>query len=220
MPPAQQAGVVLEKKSLIAAEQLRPDVVERRRNFRIATRFADPASLVFLDESGVQTNMTRLYGRSPVGERCVDHTPHGHWKTITLLSAIRMQGVLEQATVIYNGPINRPTFENYIEQYLTPALRPGDVVVMDNLSAHKSPAVRERIEAAGCDLWYLPAYSPDLNPIEKLWSKVKSWLRRVMAATFEHLLVSIAETIHDVDAAECANYFKACGYGQGLCNSL
>ena len=195
-------------------------MVERRRNFRIATRFADPASLVFLDESGVQTNMTRLYGRSPVGERCNDHTPHGHWKMMTVLSAIRTNGVVRDATAVFDGPMNRDTFVNYTEQWLVPALRPGDVVVMDNLSSHKAASVRALIEAAGCDLWYLPAYSPDLNPIEKLWSKVKSWLRRVMAATFEHLLVSIADALRDVDAAECANYFKACGYGQGLCNSL
>ena len=193
---------------------MRPDVVERRRNFTIARRFADPQSLIFLDESRDQSNMTRLYGRSPIGERCNDHTPRGDWKTITLLSAIRMQGVLDQATVIYDGPINWPTFESYVEQYLTPALRPGDVVVMDNLSAHKSPAVCERIEAAGCDLWYLPPYSPDLNPIEKLWSKVKAWLRRVAVRTFDAIGQALVDVLRTVESQECANYLKACGYGQ------
>lgn len=189
-------------------------MAERRRNFRIATRFVEPASLVFLDESGAQTNMTRLYGRSPVGERCVDHTPHGHWNTSTLLSAIRLDGVVHDATAVFDGPMNRDTFVSYVEHHLAPSLRPGDVVVMDNLSSHKDAQVRTLIEAAGCDLWYLPPYSPDLNPIEKLWSKVKAWLRRVMAATFEGLLAAIADALRAVDAAECVNYFLSCGYGQ------
>jgi len=193
---------------------LRPDIVERRRNFTIARRFVDPQSFVFLDESGAQSNMTRLYGRSPVGQRCNDHTPHGHWKTTTLLSAIRLEGVIESATVIYDGPINRPTFEGYVEQYLTPSLRPGDVVVMDNLSAHKSDVVIEAIESVDATLWYLPAYSPDLNPIEKLWSKVKAWLRRVAARTFDAIGQALVDVLRTVEPNECANYFRSCGYGQ------
>ena len=193
---------------------MRPDIVERRRNFAIARRFVDPQSFVFLDESGAQSNMTRLYGRSPVGQRCNDHTPHGHWKTTTLLSAIRLEGVIESATVIYDGPINRPTFEGYVEQYLTPSLRPGDVVVMDNLSAHKSDVVIEAIESVDATLWYLPAYSPDLNPIEKLWSKVKAWLRRVAARTFDAIGQALVDVLRTVEPNECANYFRSCGYGQ------
>jgi len=188
-------------------------VVERRRNFGIATRFVDPASLVFLDETGAKTNMTRLYGRSMVGERCVDHTPNGHWKTVTLLSAMRLDGVMREATAVYDGPMNRETFVAYTEYCLVPALRPGDVVIMDNLSSHKDAAVRELIEDADADLWYLPAYSPDLNPIEKLWSKVKAWLRRVMAQTLDGLTTAIADALRAVDPAECAAYFQACGYG-------
>lgn len=194
-------------------EQLRPDVVERRGNFRIASRFVDPSSLVFLDESGTQTHMTRRYGRSPVGSRCVDHTPHGHWKTLTLISAIRLDGVVREATMLYDGAMNRDTFVNYAEQCLASTLRPGDVVVMDNLSSHKDQAVEEAIEKAGATLWYLPPYSPDLNPIEKLWSKVKSWLRRVMASTHDKLMDAIADALNAVDAHECSNYFQACGYG-------
>jgi transposase len=201
---------------LIAAEQDRPDVVERRRNFRIASRFADPTSLIFLDESGAKTNMTRLYGRSSVGERCVDHTPHGHWKTMTMLSAIRLDGVIQEATMVYDGPMNRDTFVAYVEHSLVPALRPGDIVVMDNLSSHKAARVRELIEQAGADLWYLPPYSPDYNPIEKLWSKVKAWLRRVMASSFDSLLDAIADALRAVVPSECANYFRSCGYGQDL----
>jgi len=198
---------------LIAAEQTRPDVVERRKNFEIARRFVLPGSFVFLDESGAKTNMTRLYGRSAVGERCVDHTAHGHWKTMTMLSAIREAGVIEDATVVADGAMNGVTFLAYVEQFLVPSLRPGEVVVMDNLASHKVKGVREAIEAAGCDLWFLPPYSPDLNPIEKLWSKVKAWLRRVSAKTFDTLSDAVADGLRAVAADECANYFTACGYG-------
>jgi len=189
-------------------------VAERRRNFGIARRFVDPASFVFLDETGAKTNMTRLYGRAAVGERCVDPTPQGHWKTATLLSAMRLDGVIHEATAVYDGPMNRKTFVAYVEHCLAPTLRAGDVVVMDNLPSHKDAAVREVIEKAGADLWYLPAYSPDLNPIEKLWSKVKAWLRRVMARTFDGLIDAIADALNAVDTHECAAYLRACGYGQ------
>lgn len=213
MPSVAEDEAQFKKKSLIAAEQRRPDIVEKRRNFSIARRFIEPARFVFLDESGAQSNMTRLYGRSPIGQRCNDATPHGHWKTTTLLSAMRLDGVVEPATVIYDGAMNRPTFENYVEQYLAPSLRPGDVVVMDNLSAHKSPAVSELIEAVEANVWYLPPYSPDLNPIEKLWSKVKNWLRRVAARTFEAIGKALVDVLRTVDPTECANYLQSCGYG-------
>ena len=198
---------------MIAAEQLREDVQRRRIGFAIARRFVNPEQLIFLDESGAQSNMTRLYGRSPIGARCIDRTPHGHWKTTTLLSAIRLDGVIRDATVIVDGPMNSATFLAYTEQCLTPALRPGDVVVMDNLSSHKAVGVREAIESAGADLWYLPPYSPDLNPIEKLWSKVKAWLRRVAARDFDAIGHALADVLRTVTAGECANYFKSCGYG-------
>jgi len=188
--------------------------MERRRNFAIARRFVSPAQFVFLDESGAQSNMTRLYGRAPIGDRCNDYTPHGHWKTTTLLSAIRLDGVIEPATVIYNGPINRVTFEGYVQQYLTPSLRAGDVVVMDNLAAHKSSAVIEAIHSADATVWYLPPYSPDLNPIEKLWSKVKAYLRRIAARTFDAIGQALVNVLQTVDPTECANYFTSCGYGQ------
>ena len=132
---------------------------------------------------------------------------------MTVLGAIRLDGVMQEATMVYDGPMNRDTFVGYVEHCLVPALRPGDVVVMDNLSSHKDAKVRELIEQAGADLWYLPPYSPDMNPIEKLWSKVKSWLRRLMAGTFDGLLNAIADALRDVDSTECLNYFMACGYG-------
>ena len=156
--------------------------------------------------------MTRLYGRSPGGTRCVDHTPHGHWKTITMLSAIRAEGVMKDATVVVDGAMNSVTFLAYVRQFLVPALRPGDVVVMDNLAAHKVTGVREAIEAVGGDLWYLPPYSPDFNPIEKLWSKVKAWLRQVSATTFESLSDAVVDALRAVRPQECSNYFASCGY--------
>ncbi len=119
---------------------------------------------------------------------------------------------MQDATVVVDGAMNSVTFLAYVEQFLVPALRPGDVVVMDNLSAHKGAAVREAIESAGCDLWYLPPYSPDFNPIEKLWSKVKAWLRRVSATTFETLSDAVVDALQAVGPQECSNYFKSCGY--------
>lgn len=197
---------------MIAAEQNRPDVTEARRNFVIACRFVDPGDFVFLDESGAKTNMTRLYGRAPGGTRCVDRTPHGHWKTITMLSAIRQAGVIEEASLALDGSIDGPTFLGYVRQCLVPSLRPGQIVVMDNLASHKIAGVQEAIEGAGCDLWYLPAYSPDLNPIEKLWSKVKAWLRRMAAKTFDTVVDAIGLALRAVASEECRNYFASCGY--------
>ena len=189
-------------------------MAQRRRNFSIARRFVPLESLVFLDESGAQSNMTRLYGRSPTGTRCNGHTPRGHWKTTTLLSAIRLDGVIEQATVIVDGPMNTGTFEAYTEHCLAPSLQRGDVVVMDNLSSHKSVATRHAIERADAELWFLPPYSPDLNPIEKLWSKVKAWLRRVSARTFDTIGEALAQVLRTVTSTECGNYFKSCGYSR------
>ena len=160
--------------------------------------------------------MTRLYGRAPIGQRCVDRTPYSRWKTMTMLSAIRIDGVIQDATVLIDGPMNTDTFLAYTRQCLAPSLRAGDIVVMDNLSSHKAAGVRQAIEAAGATLWYLPPYSPDLNPIEKLWSKVKAWLRRVTAKTFNDLTDAIADAMRDVQPNECNNYFNSCGYGDCL----
>lgn len=198
---------------MIAAEQRRPDVARRRLNFAIARRFVEPERFVFLDESGAQSNMTRLYGRSPIGTRCNDFTPHGHWKTTTLLSAIRSTEVIQDATVIIDGPVDGDTFLAYTEQCLAPSLRRGDIVVMDNLASHKVAGVCDAIESVGCDLWYLPPYSPDLNPIEKLWSKVKAYLRRAQARCFDAIGEALTRVLRTVSPTECNNYFRSCGYG-------
>jgi len=191
---------------------LRPDVARRRRNFKIARRFVEPNRFVFLDESSAKTNMTRLYGRSPVGTRCNFHTPHGHWKTTTMISALRIDGVIKEATMLFDGPMNAATFLGWVERCLAPSLRAGDVVVMDNLSSHKVAGVEEAIDRAGASVWWQPPYSPDLNPIEKLWSKIKSWLRRAQADTPDKLVLAAGDAFGAVTPGECRNYFKACGY--------
>ena len=204
--------MVAQKKTLRADEQDRPDVARRRKNFVIARRFADFNQFVFLDESSAKTNMTRLCGRAPVGQRCHFSAPHGHWHTTTLLSAIRSTGVIEEASIVFDGPTDAIVFRGYVEQCLAPSLTPGDIVVMDNLSSHKVAGVREAIESVGASVWYLPPYSPDMNPIEKMWSKIKTWLRRVAARTAEGLLHAVGDAFRAVDAEECRAYFKSCGY--------
>lgn len=188
-------------------------MARHRHNFMIARRFVEPSRFVFLDESWAKLNMTTLYGRAPTGQRCVDAIVHGNWKTTTLLSAIRLQGVIRPATLLIDGTMDAVTFRGYIERCLAPALGPGDIVVMDNLASHKVHGVATAIESVGADLWYLPAYSPDLNPIEKLWSKVKSCLRRLAASSFEGLIAAVSQAFETVGPAECPNYFKSCGYG-------
>jgi transposase len=192
-------------------------VLRRRANFVIARRFADLESFVFLDESSAKTNMTRLYGRAPVGRRCFFSAPHGHWQTTTLLSAIRTTGVMKDASIVFEGPTDAVIFRSYVEECLAPALGAGDIVVMDNLASHKVAGVHEAIEEAGASIWYLPPYSPDLNPIEKLWAKVKAWLRRIAARTVEGLIQAVGDALRAVDANECHAYLRSCGYAIGEC---
>lgn len=204
--------MVAKKKTLRANEQDRPDVVRKRLNFVIARRFVDIDRFIFLDESSAKTNMTRLVGRAPIGQRCYYATPHGHWKTTTILSAIRSTGVIEEASIVFDGPTDAIVFRSYVQQCLAPALTPGDIVVMDNLASHKVAGVREAIDEVGASVWYLPPYSPDLNPIEKLWSKVKTWLRRIAARTVEGLIQAVGDALRAVSARECRAYLKSCGY--------
>ncbi len=166
--------------------------------------------LVFIDESGAKTNMTRLYGRAKNGARAVDATPGGHWSTTTMISSIRLDG--STAPMVVNGATNKEVFKVYIEKFLLPTLNKGDVIILDNLSAHKSKEIRELIESAGADLWYLPPYSPDLNPIEKMWSKVKSILRKLKARTEAELITAIAQALDHVTPQDVKGWFKSCGY--------
>jgi transposase len=170
----------------------------------------DPRRLVFIDETWAKTNMTRLYGRSLVGERLIDKVPHGHWQTTTFLAALRYEGLT--APMVADGPIDGDLFLAYVRQQLVPILKPGDIVVMDNLSSHKVAGVREAITSAGACLWYLPPYSPDLNPIEQVFSKLKSILRREKARTQAGLWSLLGRVVDLVSPKEAAAFFRHCGY--------
>ena len=185
-----------------------------REQFELRLESIPVERLVFLDESGAKTNMARLYGRSSRGDRCLFSVPHGHWQTTTMISALRCTGVIEKATLVFDGPTDATVFRGYVERCLAPALQPGDVVILDNLSAHKVSGVAEAIEAAKAHLLYLPPYSPDLNPIEKLWSKIKSWLRHIGARQVPELITTIGDAFRRVTHQECANYFASCGYAR------
>lgn len=170
----------------------------------------DPAAFVFLDETGTSTNMARRYGWSPRGERLVDAAPHGHWKTTTFLAGLRSTGIV--APLVLDGPMTGEVFLAYVRQFLAPELSPGDVVVMDNLAAHKVAGVKDVIEAAGASILYLPPYSPDLNPIEQVFAKLKALLRKAAARTREALWTTIGNLIDAFSSAECSNYLKNSGY--------
>jgi transposase len=170
----------------------------------------DPARLIFLDESGAKTNMTRLRGRAPKGQRLHAHAPQGHWQTTTMIGALRLDG--STACMTIEGATDTEVFGTYIEQILLPALRPGDIVVMDNLSSHKSEPTLAMMARAGVQVLFLPAYSPDLNPIEKMWSKLKAYLRKAEPRTREALQQAIAEALKTVTAQAARNWFASCGY--------
>jgi transposase len=171
----------------------------------------DPARFIFLDETGTATNMARRYGRSPCGDRLVAAVPQGHWQTTTFIAGLRQSGVV--APLVLDGAMTGAAFRAYVEQFLAPALAPGDVVVLDNLVAHKVKGVRQAIAAAGASLLYLPPYSPDLNPIEQLFAKLKALLRKAAARTKDALWQAIGRLLDACPAAECTNYLRHCGYG-------
>lgn len=185
-------------------------MAERRARWAAMLPTLDPDKLVFLDESGARTNLARLRGRSPEGERPVAAAPHGHRKTYTMIGAVRLDGPCAAALV--DGPVDADVFRAYVGLVLVPDLRPGDVVVMDNLQPHKAAGVREMVEAAGASLLYLPPYSPDYNPIENMWSKVKQLLRSAAARTYEALQAAVWAALDAVTADDCRGFFRNCGY--------
>ena len=197
-----------------ASEQDRPDVARARRAWRARQRRKsfDPAHLVFLDEAGAKTNVTRLRGRAPRGKRLHAKAPHGHWKTTTMISSVRLDGASTCMTI--EGATDTLVFREYVRQVLCPSLRPGDVVILDNLRPHKSAETLTLIEAAGASVRFLPAYSPDLNPIEKMWSKVKANLRAAEARTLPELETAIAAALQSVTAQDAEGWFQSCGYMQ------
>ena len=170
----------------------------------------DPARLVFLDETGATTKMARRHGRAARGERPRASVPHGHWKTTTFIGGLRLS--VMTAPMVLDGPMTAAWFLAYVEQVLVPTLTPGDIVILDNLAAHKSAAARDAIEATGARMLFLPPYSPDLNPIENAFSKLKAQLRKAAARTLEQLWNAIAQAIDAFTPNECANYFAAAEY--------
>ena len=194
----------------MASEQDRPDVAQKRTQWRAGQQQIDPAKFVFIDETWAKTNMTRRYGRSPRGTRVTEKTPCGRWETTTFLGALRAEGFIAPLTV--EGAINGTMFRAWVEQHLAPVLKPGDIVVMDNLSSHKVAGVRQAIEAVGAELRYLPPYSPDLNPIELAFSKLKKLLRDGAERTVDKLWELCGRSLNQFTEIECRNYFKHCGY--------
>ncbi len=180
-------------------------MAERRASWRRSQRTLDAARLIFLDETWAKTNMTRLRGRSPRGERLLDHVPHGHWKTTTLLAALGIGGV--RCAMVADGPINRDLFDAFVEQVLLPELRAGDLVVLDNLSSHKSERARRLIESRGARLAFLPPYSPDLNPIELVFAKVKQQLRSLACRSVEALWSSVQPALDAITPADATHCF-------------
>jgi transposase len=163
-----------------------------------------------LDECGVTTDLLRRYGRSPRGTRLHDHTPCSHWETQTVIAALRVDGVT--APAVFDGPIDTPSFLAYVEQILAPALRPGDVVVLDNLAVHKQPEVHAAIAAVGAQVRFLPPYSPDLNPIEQAFAKLKAFLRAARPRTFDRVVELVGIALELFSPTECRNYVGHCGY--------
>jgi transposase len=193
-----------------AEEQDRPDVLRRRWAWFEAQPDLDPDQLVFIDETWASTNMARTHGRAPRGERLRAAIPHGHWLTTTFVAGLRNTGMV--APMVLDGPINGSLFQDYVEQVLVPELRSGDTVVMDNLGSHNGAGVRTAIEAAGASLLYLPPYSPDFNPIEQAFAKLKAMLRKAAEHTLDDLWRSIGCIIDTFTPTECANYFANAGY--------
>ena len=185
-------------------------MARRRSQWKKYQGRIDPARLVFIDETWVKTNMVRLRGWGRRGRRLLAKAPHGRWKTLTFLAALRCHKIT--APCVIDGTINGERFLAYVEQFLVPTLKPGDIVIMDNLGSHKGEAVRRAIRAAGARLFFLPKYSPDLNPIEQLFAKLKALLRKAAKRSTDALWKCIGELLDQFASQECANYFKNAGY--------
>jgi transposase len=200
----------VQKKSAHAAEQDRADVQKARQAWFDGQLDLDPARLIFIDETGTSTKMARTRGRAPRGQRLRMGVPHGHWKTTTLTAGLSLRGIV--APFVLDGALDRLAFETYVARVLAPELRPGDVVIMDNLPAHKGPRVAALIAAAGARLLHLPPYSPDFNPIENAFAKLKALLRKAAERTVEGLWAAIGRLVDLITPTECANMFRAAGY--------
>ena len=193
-----------------AAEQERPDVKAKRDALREEQKRLDAGRLVFIDETGLNTKMARLYGRSRKGTRCVDKVPQGHWKTTTFIGALRREAL--EAPWLIEGAMDGKAFLTYVQNCLCPTLQAGDIVFCDNLGVHKSPSVREAIEKRGATLRFLPSYSPDFNPIEQAFAKLKAELRKTAARTLKALISSTSKALDTFTPLHCRNFFANAGY--------
>lgn len=205
-----QARLDVQKKTAHAAEQDRPGVKAARQAWFDGQIDLDPSRLIFIDETSASTKMARLRGRAPRGQRCRAGIAHGHWKTTTFTAGLRLNGLT--APWLLDGPMDGEAFLVYVRRVLVPDLTPGDIVIMDNLPAHKVSGVRQAIEAAGAKLLYLPPYSPDFNPIEMAFAKLKALLRKAAKRTIDDLWSAVATAIETFTPHECVNYFAAAGY--------
>lgn len=185
-------------------------MARRRRRWKSFQHRLDPKRLVFIDETWIKTNMAPLRGWAPKGKRLRGFAPHGHWRTLTFLAALRCDRLT--APCVFDGPINGAGFRAYVDQQLVPVLKPGDIVVMDNLGSHKGKAVVQAIRAAGARLWFLPPYSPDLNPIEQTFSKIKQRMRTAQKRSIDDTWRHVGRLIADITPDECDNYFTNAGY--------
>jgi transposase len=208
---AEADGATSKKKSLHAAEQESERIRAERRLWQEEARQIDPARLVFLEESGVTTEMTRRYGRTMGGARLHEGVPAGRWRTLTILGAVGISGWV--ATMTIEAPTDGDVFLAYLDQVLCPQLLPGQIVVMDNLAAHKVDGVAERIRNTGATLLYLPPYSPDFNPIEKCWAQLKQRLRVLKARSLPSLQDALTDALAVLTPQHSAAYFQNCGYG-------
>jgi transposase len=195
---------------MVAGERDRPDVARRRAQWIKYQDRVDPSRLVFIDETWTRTNMAPLRGWAPLGSRLIGKAPNGRWRTMTFLAALRHDRI--EAPWLLEGPIDGDSFTTYVEKVLLPTLRPGDIVIMDNLGSHKGKAVRRLIRAAGAKLFFLPRYSPDLNPIEQVFAKLKTLLRKTDPRTIEATWRGIGDLLGHFTPAECANYLVNAGY--------
>ena len=195
---------------LFGLEQQRPDIARKRQRWQALQPRLDPERLVFIDETWIKTNMAPLRGWGPRGERVKDYAPHGRWQTLTFVGALRASGLT--APCVFDGPINGEAFHAWVEQLLVPTLRPGDIVVMDNLGSHKARCIRRMIRAAKAKLWFLPAYSPDLNPIEQTFSKIKQAMRTAQQRTVDAVIREAGRIVTSITSAECQNYIRGAGY--------
>jgi transposase len=195
---------------VLPTEQDRPDVARKRRRWKTHQGRIEARRLVFIDETWIKTNMAPLRGWGPRGQRLAAKVPHGHWKTLTFVAALRHDRV--DAPFVIDGPINRDLFTLYVETELAPALREHDIVILDNLGSHKGKAARRAIRARGAHLFFLPPYSPDLNPIEQLFAKLKHLMRKAQERSHEGAWRKVGELLDLVSPSECANYLRNSGY--------